>query len=112
MSSNLRVTSSNPLVTSSNPQVRRLKARVRRLKARVGRFKARVGRFKAQVRRLKARVEAIKPRVIEFQELQKFYFHCLANAELKPYTKVLKNLFLNMTLKEHLTAILPSYFSS
>ena len=29
----------------------------------------------------------------------KFYFHCLANVELKLHTKVLRNLFHNMALK-------------
>ena len=41
-----------------------------------------------------------------------FYFYCLANVELKPHTKVLKNLFRNMALKNLcVTTILPSYFS-
>ena len=39
----------------------------------------------------------------------KFYFHCLAKAELKPHMKVLKNLFLNMALKNlYVTTMLPS----
>ena len=49
---------------------------------------------------------------MEFHELQKGFFHCLANVELKPHTKVLKNLFYNMALKNlYVTTILPSYFS-
>ena len=44
---------------------------------------------------------------MNFKSYKKFYFHCLANAEFKPDTKVLKNLFLNMTLKEH---IWPQYY--
>ena len=42
-----------------------------------------------------------------------FYFQCLAFAELKSHTKVLKNLFRNMGLENlYVTTILPSYFSS
>ena len=85
-SSNPRVKSSNSRVTSSNPRVRRLKARVARLKARVARLKARVGKLKVRVGRLKARVRN----------------HCLANAELTPDTKVLKNLVHNVALKKHI----------
>ena len=113
---NPRGTSLNPRVTSSNSRVTSSNPRVRRLKARVARLKARVGRLKARVRRLKTRVEAIKPRVdskhskrensefkiLNFTSYKMFYFHCLANAELKPDTKDLKNLFHNMALKKHI----------
>ena len=44
---------------------------------------------------------------MNFKSYKKFYFHCLANAELKYYTKVLKNLFHDMTLKKH---IWPLYY--
>ena len=117
--SKTRVTSSNLRVTSSN-------LRVARLKARIGRLKARVERLKAQVRRLKARAESMtswdskyaswkrKFRVqnIEFHELQKLYFYCLASVELKPHTNVLKNLFHNMAFKNlYVNPKLPTYFS-
>ena len=36
---------------------------------------------------------------MSFTSYKKFYFHCLANTELKPHAKVLKNLSHNMTLK-------------
>ena len=43
---------------------------------------------------------------------KKFYFHCLANVELRPHAKVLKNLLLDMALKNlYVTTVLP-YFSS
>ena len=45
--------------------------------------------------------------MLNFKSYKKFYFHCLANAELKYYTKVLKNLFHDMTLKKH---IWPLYY--
>ena len=45
--------------------------------------------------------------MLNFKSYKKFYFHCLANAELKPHTKVLKNLFHDMTLKNH---IWPLYY--
>ena len=103
-SSNSRVTSSNLRVTSSNPRDRTLKARVATLKARVGRLKGRVGRLKTRVRRLKARVEEnirverenSELKILNFTSYEKF--HCLANVSL-PHTKVLKNLFHNMALK-------------
>ena len=44
---------------------------------------------------------------MHLKSYKKFYFHCLANAELKTHTKVLKNLFHNMTLKKH---IWPLYY--
>ena len=120
-SSNPRVTSSNLRVTSSNPRVRGLKARVARLKARVGRLKVRVARLKAR-----ARVEAIKEKInirvkrenskfkiLNFTSYKNFYFHCLANAELKPHAKVLRNLFHKIALTNlYVTTILPLYFSS
>ena len=37
--------------------------------------------------------------MLDFMSYKKFYFHCLANAELKPHTKVLENHFCNMALK-------------
>ena len=37
-------------------------------------------------------------KIINFTSYKKFYFHCLANAELKSHTKILKNLLLNMAL--------------
>ena len=46
----------------------------------------RVARLKARVARLKARVRN----------------HCLANAELTPDTKVLRNLVHNIALKKHI----------
>ena len=52
-------------------------------------------------------------KILNFMNYKKFYFHCLANAELEPHTKVLKNLFHNMALKNlRVTTILPSYFRS
>ena len=49
---------------------------------------------------------------MNFTSYKKFYFCCLASVELKSHTKVLKNLFHNMVLKNlHVTTILPSYFS-
>ena len=110
-SSNPRVTSSNPQVTNSNPQVTISNSRVRRLKARVRRLNARVARLKAQVRRLKARAGRLKARVkkensefklLNFTSYKKFYFHGLANAELKPDTNVLKKLFHNVAFKKHI----------
>ena len=41
-------------------------------------------------------------KILNFKSYKKFNFHCLANAELKPHTKVLKNLFNNMTLKKYI----------
>ena len=38
-------------------------------------------------------------KILNFTSHKKFYFHCLAKLELKPHTKVLKNLFSNMALK-------------
>ena len=32
-------------------------------------------------------------------------FHCLANAELKPHTKILKNFFHNMALEKHISPL-------
>ena len=46
---------------------------------------------------------------MNFTSYKKFYFHCLANTELTPDTKVLKNLFYNMGLKnifDHYIAII------
>ena len=44
---------------------------------------------------------------------KKFSFHCLANAELKAHTKVLKNLFPNMALKNlYVTTMIPSYLAA
>ena len=88
-------------VTSSNPRVGSLKARV----TQVGRLKAQVEGLKARVRRLKAQIESIKHsefKIPNFTSYKKSYFHCLANAQLKPHTKVLKNLFHNMTLRKHI----------
>ena len=52
-------------------------------------------------------------KILNFRIYKKFYFQCLANAELKPHTKVLKNLFHKMALKNlYVTTILSSYFSS
>ena len=49
---------------------------------------------------------------MNFTSWKKFYFHCLANSELKPHTKVLKNLFHDMALKIlYVTTTLPSFFS-
>ena len=57
--------------------------------------------------------ENSKFKILNFTNYEKFYFHCLANAKLKPHTKVLKNLFHNMVLKNLcVTTISPSYFSS
>ena len=43
---------------------------------------------------------------------KRLYFHCLASGELKPHTKVLKNLFHNMALKNlYVTPKLPTYCS-
>ena len=39
---------------------------------------------------------------LNFTSYKKFYFHCLANSELQPHTKVLKNLFHNVALKKHI----------
>ena len=48
-------------------------------------------------------------KIFNFTSYKKFYFHCLAKAELKSHMKVLKNLFLNMTLKNlYVTTMLPS----
>ena len=41
-------------------------------------------------------------KILNFKSYKKFYFHCLANAELTPHTNVLKNLFHNMTLKKQI----------
>ena len=52
-------------------------------------------------------------KILNFTNYEKFYFHCLANMKPKPHTKVLKNLFHNMVLRNLCVAtILPSYFSS
>ena len=104
-SSNPRVTSSNPRVTSSNSWVTSSNSRATSSNSQVGSLKAPVGRLKARVRRLKVRVEAIKHsefKILNFTSYKKFYFHCLANARLKPHTEVLKNLFHNMALKKHI----------
>ena len=83
------------------------------------RLKARVGRLKARVRRLKTRVETIKPwvrtyelkeknsyfKTLNFTSYKNFYFHWLVNSELKPHTKVLKNLFHKMAFKKHIWAL-------
>ena len=51
--------------------------------------------------------------ILNLTSYKKFYFHSLANIELKPHTKVLENLFYNMALKSlYVTTILPSYFSN
>ena len=78
--------------------------RVVRLKPRVARLKVRVGSLKARFRRLKARVkrETSEFKILNFTSCKKFYFHDLANAELKPDTKVLKKLFHNMAFKKHI----------
>ena len=46
-------------------------------------------------------------KMLDFKSYKKCYFYCLANAELKPHTKVLKNLFPIMFLKKH---IWPLYY--
>ena len=38
-------------------------------------------------------------KIFNFTSYKKFSFHCLANVQLKPHTKVLKNLFHNISLK-------------
>ena len=38
-------------------------------------------------------------KILNFTSYKRFYFYCLANAELKSHTKVLENLFHNMALK-------------
>ena len=50
--------------------------------------------------------------MLNFTSYKKVYFHYAANVQLKPLTKVLKNLFHNIALKNlYLTTTLPSYFS-
>ena len=50
---------------------------------------------------------------MKFTSYKKFYFHWLVNVEPKPYMKVLKNIFHNMTLKNlYVITILQSYFSN
>ena len=41
-------------------------------------------------------------KILSFKSYKKFDFPCLATAKLKPQTKVLKNLFHNLTLKKHI----------
>ena len=49
---------------------------------------------------------------MNFTSYKKLYFLCLASVELKPHTKVLKNIFHNMVLKNlYMTPKLPTYFS-
>ena len=51
--------------------------------------------------------------ILNFTSYKKFCFQCLVSAELKPHTKVLKNLFHNMALKNlYVTTTFPSYFNS
>ena len=47
-------------------------------------------------------------KILNFANCKKFYFHGLVNVEVKPHTKVLKNLFYSMSLKNlYVTTILP-----
>ena len=41
-------------------------------------------------------------KILNFTSYKKFYFYCLANAQRKPHTNVLKNLLYNMTLRKHI----------
>ena len=49
-------------------------------------------------------------KILDFMSHNKFYVHCLAKLELKPHTKVLKNLFHNMALKNPYVTTLYSIF--
>ena len=53
----------------------------------------------SQIVNIKAKRENSEFKILNFKGY-KFYFHCLTNAKLKPYMKVLKNLFHNMALKK------------
>ena len=51
-------------------------------------------------------------KILNFTSYKKLYFHYLASVELKPHTKVLKNLFHNMAFKNlYVNPKLPTYFS-
>ena len=43
--------------------------------------------------------------MLNFTSYKKSYFHCLGNAELKPHTNILKNIFPNMAVKNHLSTL-------
>ena len=49
-------------------------------------------------------------KILNFTSHKKIYFHCLANVELKPHTKFLKNLFRNMASKNLYVTTLYSIF--
>ena len=80
----LRVTRSNPQVTNSNPRVTSLNTRVASSNPRVKTSNSRVRRQSCKK---------------NFSSYKKFYFYCLENAELKPHTKVLKDLCHKWLLK-------------
>ena len=60
----------------------------------------------------------VKKENSEFEKLnltsyKKLYFHCLASVELKPHTKVLKNLVHNIAFKNlSVTPKLPTYLNN
>ena len=61
---------------------------------------------------MRVKTENSEFKILNFTSYKKFYFHWLVSVELKPHTKVLKNLFHNRALKNlYVTIVLPSYFS-
>ena len=50
----------------------------------------------SQIVNIRGKRENSEFKILNFKSYKKSYFNCLANAELKPHTKVLKNLFHNM----------------
>ena len=63
-----------------------------------------VGAIKPRVRQtvnIRVKRENSNFKILNFTRYKNVYFHCAANSELKPHTKVLKNHFHNMALKKH-----------
>ena len=126
-SSNLRVMSSNPEVTSSTPRVTSLNLQVTSYEFKYTSYEYKFtssnsksasweikstsqeikstswsNKTTSQIVNIRVKRENSEFKILNFTSYKKFYFHCLANVELKPHTKVLKNLFHNMALKKHI----------
>ena len=67
----------------------------------------------SQIVKIQVIIQNSEFKIFNCTSYEKFYFHCLANTELKPHTKVLQNLFHNMAFKNlYVTTTLPSCWSS
>ena len=85
-----------------------LRVQIHELRAQIYQLRVQIHELRVQIHELQVQIHHYKFKFTSYE----FKFTSLASVSLKPHTKILKNLFHNMALKNiYVTPKLPTYFS-